>query len=89
MDHIHHSILQWSSKILNDAGHYCRFFLIGAFQYTIMLILFFYQGISMQTLERKINEFNAENEMLKGSLEHAKGDFLKDINEIVDNLRYV
>ncbi|XP_075972398.1 uncharacterized protein LOC142974127 [Anticarsia gemmatalis] len=44
-------------------------------------------GISKQTLERKMNEFNSENEMLRCSLEQAKGDFLKELNEIVDFMR--
>lgn len=43
----------------------------------------------MHKLSKKINEFNAENEMLKCSLEQAKGDFLKELNDIVEFMRYV
>ncbi|KAJ8726906.1 hypothetical protein PYW08_015303 [Mythimna loreyi] len=45
------------------------------------------KGIGMNKLSKKINEFNAENEMLKCSLEQAKGDFLKEMNEIIEFMR--
>lgn len=43
----------------------------------------------MHKLAKKINEFNAENEMLKCSLEQAKGEFLKELNEIIEFIRCV
>lgn len=45
------------------------------------------KGIGMHKLAKKINEFNAENEMLKCSLEQAKGEFLKELNEIIEFIR--
>ncbi|XP_022829422.1 myosin heavy chain, striated muscle-like [Spodoptera litura] len=45
------------------------------------------KGIGMHKLSKKINEFNAENEMLKCSLEQAKGEFLKELNEIIEFMR--
>ncbi|XP_049865177.1 coiled-coil domain-containing protein 18-like isoform X2 [Pectinophora gossypiella] len=45
------------------------------------------KGISMSKLTKKINEFNAENEMLNCSLQTCKTEFLRELNEIVDYLR--
>lgn len=43
----------------------------------------------MNKLTKKINEFNSENEMLKCSLEQAKGEFIKELNEIIEYMRFV
>lgn len=43
----------------------------------------------MHKLSKKINEFNAENEMLKCSLDQVKAEFVKELEEIVNFLRYV
>uniref|UniRef100_A0A2A4JGC0 Uncharacterized protein n=1 Tax=Heliothis virescens TaxID=7102 RepID=A0A2A4JGC0_HELVI len=45
------------------------------------------KGIAMHKLSKKINEFNAENEMLKCSLDQAKSEFVKELNEIIDYMR--
>ncbi|KAH9640647.1 hypothetical protein HF086_000591 [Spodoptera exigua] len=45
------------------------------------------KGIGMHKLSKKINEFNAENEMLKCSLGQAKGEFLKELTDIIEFLR--
>lgn len=49
----------------------------------------FQKGIGLHKLSKKINEFNAENEMLKSSLDQAQGDFRKELNEIIEFMRYV
>lgn len=36
----------------------------------------------------KIKEFNAENDLLKSSLDQLRTEFLKEINDIIDCLRY-
>ncbi|XP_026746828.1 COP1-interactive protein 1-like isoform X2 [Trichoplusia ni] len=45
------------------------------------------EGIGLHKLSKKINEFNAENEMLKSSLDQAQGDFRKELNEIIEFMR--
>ncbi|KAJ8724931.1 hypothetical protein PYW07_015889 [Mythimna separata] len=45
------------------------------------------KGIGMNRLSKKINEFNAENEMLKCSLDQAKGEFVKELNEIIEFMK--
>ncbi|XP_047023711.1 cilia- and flagella-associated protein 58-like [Helicoverpa zea] len=45
------------------------------------------KGIAMHKLSKKINEFNAENEMLKCSLDQAKAEFVKELNEIIEFMR--
>ena len=47
----------------------------------------FLKGISMDKLSCKINEFNAENEMLRCSLKQAKGEFIKELNDIIEFMR--
>ncbi|XP_021204824.1 putative leucine-rich repeat-containing protein DDB_G0290503 [Bombyx mori] len=45
------------------------------------------KGISTKTLTMKIKEFNAENDLLKSSLDQLRTEFLKEINDIIDCLR--
>ncbi|KAM3968304.1 uncharacterized protein ACR2FA_007664 [Aphomia sociella] len=45
------------------------------------------KGIGMNKLSKKLNEFNAENEMLVCSLDKVKTDVYAELNEIVDFLR--
>ncbi|CAH0628987.1 unnamed protein product [Chrysodeixis includens] len=45
------------------------------------------KGIGLHKLSKKINEFNAENEMLKSALDQAQGDFRKELNEIIEFMR--
>ncbi|XP_045526551.1 repetitive organellar protein-like isoform X5 [Pieris brassicae] len=42
---------------------------------------------SIRALSKKINEFNAENEMLNGLLHTSQNEFLKEINDNMDFLR--
>ncbi|XP_013185488.2 filamin-A-interacting protein 1 [Amyelois transitella] len=43
--------------------------------------------ISMSKLSKKLNEFNAENEMLSCNLNQIKTEFYNELNEIVDIIR--
>ncbi|XP_059060208.1 interaptin-like [Achroia grisella] len=45
------------------------------------------KGISMHKLSKKINEFNAENEMLTCSLDKVKVEFYTELNKIADFIR--
>lgn len=48
-----------------------------------------FQGISTHKLSKKINEFNAENEMLKLTLQTVKAELFMEVDEIVGYLRQV
>lgn len=74
-----------------------RFRYVGRFRYAekktkvsgkeVQTIYSNFQGISVHKLSKKINEFNAENEMLKCSLDQVKAEFVKELEEIVNFLR--
>lgn len=43
----------------------------------------------MSKLSKKLNEFNAENEMMKGCLDQLKRDYAKEMEDVVEVLRYL
>lgn len=57
--------------------------------YYWITILIAFQGISTHKLTKKINEFNAENEMLKNTLQTVKAELFLELDEIVGYLRQV
>lgn len=54
-----------------------------------MFIQIEFQGISTNKLTKKINEFNAENEMLKNTLQTVKAELYMELDEVVGYLRQV
>lgn len=51
--------------------------------------MYYFKGISRQSLDNRMQEYKAENEMLASSLEQAKGSFQKNLEEIIVFIRYV